>query len=147
MTKYLPIQRIALIRESNLKPWGKVASSDDAQKVMADYYGSRQFAQEVFAVVTLDTKNQITGIVEVTRGTLDASLVHPREVFAPAIAATASSIILAHNHPSGDPTPSREDISVTQRLTECGTLLGIDVLDHIIVGDHTGKTVSIREVR
>ena len=96
-------------------------------------------------IATLDTKNQVTGIVEITRGTLDASLVHPREVFAPAIAAAASSIILAHNHPSGDATPSLEDRQVTHRLIECGKMLGIDVLDHIIVGDHTGKAVSVRD--
>lgn len=76
-------------------------------------------------------------------GTLDASLVHPREVFKPAIRDSASSIILVHNHPSGDPTPSREDHAVTDRLTSSGELLGIDVLDHIIVA--RTNAVSIRQ--
>ncbi|QEG22496.1 RadC family protein [Mariniblastus fucicola] len=99
--------------------------------------------QEEFHVVTLDTKNQVIDTHQVTVGTLDASLVHPREVFRVAIKDAASSVILVHNHPSGDPTPSREDHEVTNRLTESGKLLGIDVLDHIVLGQPT--SVSIRE--
>ena len=99
--------------------------------------------QEEFHVVTLDTKNKIVDSHQVTVGTLDASLVHPREVFRLAIKDAASSIILAHNHPSGDPTPSREDIQVTDRLTEVGKTIGIDVLDHIVLGKNS--CVSIRE--
>lgn len=99
--------------------------------------------QEEFHVVTLDTKNQVIDTHQVTVGTLDASLVHPREVFRVAIKDAASSVILVHNHPSGDPTPSREDHQVTDRLTESGKLLGIDVLDHIVLGRTT--SVSIRE--
>jgi len=99
--------------------------------------------QEEFHVVTLDTKNQVIDTHQVTVGTLDASLVHPREVFRVAIKDAASSVILVHNHPSGDPTPSREDHQVTDRLTESGKLLGIDVLDHIVLGRKT--SVSIRE--
>ena len=101
--------------------------------------------QEEFHVVTLDTKNQIIDSHQVTVGTLDASLVHPREVFRVAIKDAASSVILVHNHPSGDPTPSREDYAVTDRLTESGKLLGIDVLDHIVLGKP--KCLSIRECR
>ena len=101
--------------------------------------------QEEFHVVTLDTKNQIIDSHQVTVGTLDASLVHPREVFRVAIKDAASSVILVHNHPSGDPTPSREDYAVTDRLTESGKLLGIDVLDHIVLG--RPKCLSIRECR
>ena len=89
--------------------------------------------------MTLDTKNQVLTSHHTTTGTLDASLVHPREVFQPAIKNAASSILLAHNHPSGDPTPSREDIAVTRRLAE----VGIDVLDHIVLGK--GRCVSIQE--
>ena len=80
-----------------------------------------------------------------TLGTLDASLIHPREVFKPAIIEASSSIVLSHNHPSGDTTPSKEDQAVTERLTQAGELLGIEVLDHIIYGDTTGVTVSLRE--
>jgi len=99
--------------------------------------------QEEFHVVTLDTKNQVIDTHQVTVGTLDASLVHPREVFRVAIKDAASSVILVHNHPSGDPTPSREDRQVTDRLSESGKLLGIDVLDHIVLG--RDGSVSIRE--
>ena len=76
---------------------------------------------------------------------MDASLVHPREVFKPAFIEGSSSIIISHNHPSGNPTPSREDIAVTKRLTDAGKLLGIDVLDHIVYGDGTEEAISIRE--
>ena len=89
--------------------------------------------QEQFHITTLTTKNQVINMHHITTGTLDASLVHPREVFRPALRDSASSILLIHNHPSGDPTPSREDFAVTSRLKDAGKLLGIDVLDHIVV--------------
>lgn len=99
--------------------------------------------QEEFHIVTLSTKHLPISTHLITRGTLDASLVHPREVFRPAIRDSASAVILVHNHPSGDSTPSREDIQVTERLTDAGKLLGITVLDHVIVASQ-GST-SIRE--
>jgi DNA repair protein RadC len=101
--------------------------------------------QEEFHIVTLDTKNKVIDTHQITIGTLDASLVHPREVFRAAIKDAASSVILVHNHPSGDPTPSREDIAVTKRLEESGETIGIDVLDHIVLGSF--NSVSIREYR
>ena len=85
-------------------------------------------------VIMLNGKNQVTAINTVSIGTLTSSLVHPREVFKPAIITNAASIILAHNHPSGDPKPSPEDLTITKRLKEAGELLGIPVLDHIIIG-------------
>jgi DNA repair protein RadC len=94
---------------------------------------------EKFLIVTLDTKLKAIGLHVITSGTLDASLVHPREVFAPAILASASSIILVHNHPSGDLVPSRQDNEVTDRLRKVGELLGIQVVDHIIVGHENGE--------
>jgi DNA repair protein RadC len=99
--------------------------------------------QEEFHIVTLDTKNQVIDTHQITIGTLDASLVHPREVFRAAIKDAASSIILVHNHPSGDPTPSTQDVAVTQRLTQTGELIGIDVLDHIVLGKE--RSVSVQE--
>ncbi|MCC9603833.1 DNA repair protein RadC [Stieleria sp. JC731] len=99
--------------------------------------------QEEFHIVTLSTKHLPINTHLITRGTLDASLVHPREVFRPAIRDSASAVILVHNHPSGDATPSREDHQVTNRLTEAGKLLGITVLDHIVVA--AGGSISIRE--
>lgn len=99
--------------------------------------------QEEFHVVTLDTKHRMIGSHQITVGTLDASLVHPREVFRPAIRDASSAVLLAHNHPSGDPTPSREDIAVTDRMTEAGQLIGISVLDHIVLARE--GCLSIRE--
>lgn len=124
----------------------KIKSSSDAidaiRKTMGGYFDSLDV--EEFHILALDTKNKVLAIFFITRGTLDASLVHPREIFKPAIMVSASSIILTHNHPSGESTPSREDIAVTDRLTEAGKLLGIDVLDHIVYGAETNIT-SIRE--
>lgn len=99
--------------------------------------------QEEFHAVTLNTKHRMIGSHRITVGTLDASLVHPREVFRPAIRDAASAVLLAHNHPSGDSTPSREDIAVTDRLTDAGKLIGINVIDHIILA--ADRCVSIRE--
>lgn len=92
--------------------------------------------QEHFRIALLDTKNQIISIENISIGTLNASIVHPRDVFNPAIRKSANAIILVHNHPSGDTQPSREDINITKRLEEAGSLLGIKVLDHIIIGDN-----------
>jgi DNA repair protein RadC len=83
----------------------------------------------------LDIKNKVIGINTVSIGNLNSSIVHPREVFKPAILSNAASILLAHNHPSGDPEPSREDVAITTRLVEAGKILGIDVIDHLILGD------------
>jgi DNA repair protein RadC len=99
--------------------------------------------REMFAVVLLDGKNQVIGFNVVSVGSLTAALVHPREVFKPAILANAAAIILVHNHPSGDPEPSAEDRAITARLKEAGELLGIRVLDHVVIGD--GRHVSFAD--
>lgn len=135
------------IQESKTKyqSIAKISSSEKAIKFCRHHFRRviTDCLQEQFHVLTLDTKNRIVDSHRITVGTLDASLIHPREVFRPAIKDAASSIILAHNHPSGDPTPSREDIAVTKRLTDVGKTIGIDVLDHIVLGKE--KCVSIRE--
>jgi len=97
----------------------------------------------MYICLYLNTKNQVLQKRTVFIGSLNASIVHPREVFKEALKRSAASIICMHNHPSGDPTPSREDIEVTKRLAECGKLIGIDVLDHIIIGEQ--KYVSLKE--
>ena len=141
--KYVPQQRFQVIREKTFKTENKhIKGSEDAKVFFQQWFDELAMDQEVFVVATLDTKNKITAIQIVTMGTLDASLVHPREAFRLAVFHNASSVIVAHNHPSGDPTPSREDFQVTNRLTDAGKVLGIDVLDHIVVGD---TSVSIRE--
>ena len=91
--------------------------------------------KEHFLALLLDTRNQLIKVAEISVGSLDSSLVHPREVFKEAISATAASVIFVHNHPSGDPTASEDDIKLTKRLAEAGEIVGIDVLDHIIIGD------------
>jgi DNA repair protein RadC len=104
----------------------------------------RNKMQEYFYVILLDTKNRITQENLVSIGTLNMSLVHPREVFAPAIEARACSVILVHNHPSGDPTPSYDDMALTERLVEVGKMVGIEVLDHIVIGET--YSMSLKEL-
>jgi DNA repair protein RadC len=99
--------------------------------------------KEQFHVILLDGKNRPIKDVRVSEGTLTASLVHPREVFVPVIEESAAAIVLVHNHPSGDPTPSAEDIAITRRLREVGELMGVRVLDHVVIGD--GRYVSFAD--
>lgn len=99
--------------------------------------------REHFAVILMNIKNHILSMPVISIGSLTASVVHPREVFKAAIQQTAASMILVHNHPSGDPTPSREDIATTRRLVEAGKLMDIPVLDHIILGNN--KYISLKE--
>jgi DNA repair protein RadC len=103
----------------------------------------RYYKKEYFKVLLLNTKNELIMTEEVSVGTLNTAIVHPREVFNKAIQKSASSLILIHNHPSGNPTPSREDIDLTNRLVESGKIIGIEVLDHIIIGD--GEYLSFKE--
>mgnify|MGYP000948917689 FL=1 len=100
-------------------------------------------SKEHFAVLLLSTKNHVLAMPVISVGTLSASIVHPREVFQAAISHAAASMILVHNHPSGDPTPSSEDIAVTRRMAEAGKVMDIPVLDHIILGDD--KFISLKE--
>ena len=99
---------------------------------------------EVFAILCLTTMHHLIAYHEVSRGSLDSALAHPREVFKAAILANAAAIILAHNHPSGDPTPSADDCALTQRLRAAGDLLGIEVLDHVVIGD--GQYISLKAI-
>ena len=111
---------------------------------------NRLYDVEHFQVVLLNTRRKLVRVEEISQGTLDTILVHPREVFKLAIAANASAIVLAHNHPSGDPTPSEADIKVTRDLIRAGQLLKIEVLDHVIIGKRTAERtkdfVSLREL-
>lgn len=110
---------------------------------------ARPLQQEIFWTLLLDTKSKLIGQpIETTRGLIDSSPVHPREVFNKAVRYSASAVILAHNHPSGDPTPSKEDIDITRRLLEAAKILGIRVVDHLIVGRPSATApgyVSLRE--
>lgn len=113
----------------------KIGSPEDSYNMLKEVFNPGELAEEVLLMISLNTKNRVTGLFEVSRGTLSASLVHPREVFKRAILNNASSIIIAHNHPSGDLKPSREDIELTRKLMDAGRILGISLLDHIIIGD------------
>lgn len=105
---------------------------------------SAKLAQETFSILTLNTKTKIIHERLVSIGTLNSSIVHPRDVFKPAIMDNAAAVILSHNHPSGDPTPSPEDIKVTKQLISAGEIMGIKVLDHVIIGDNE-RFLSLRE--
>lgn len=118
-----------------------IRSPEDAAKYMMN--DMRFLTQEHFVCLYLNTKNQVMHKQTVFIGSLNASIVHPREVYKEAFRRSAASIICLHNHPSGDPSPSREDIEVTKRLVECGKIIGIDLLDHIIIGEN--KFVSLKE--
>ena len=104
-----------------------------------------QLAQEAFTVLTLNTKYHVLDRHLVTLGIVDASLVHPREVFRPALLDGATAIVLSHNHPSGDPTPSAEDVRITRQMVEAGRVLGIEVLDHVVLGRGERPFCSLRE--
>jgi DNA repair protein RadC len=111
-----------------------VKSPDDVMKVVKNQLKGKK--KEHFYVLLLDTRNHLIELDEVSKGSLDSSVVHPREVFQKAILHSAASVIFVHNHPSGDPTPSKDDIQLTKRLIEVGELMGIEVLDHIIACDY-----------
>lgn len=119
----------------------KITQPKDAAEFVME--SMRSLKQEVLKVLMVNTKNVIINVKDVSLGSLNSSIVHPREVFAEAVKKSCASIIVCHNHPSGDPTPSSEDINITHRLKECGKILGIELLDHIVIGN--GVYVSLKE--
>lgn len=134
--KRVNIVSLKLVKESSiLYQKRSVCSPQDGYELLKQFLDDKD--REHFIVVSLDTKNQPVSINVCHIGSLNASIVHPREVMKSAILSNAASIIVGHNHPSGKTEPSREDIEVTKRLVEAGKVIGIEVLDHIIVGDET----------
>ena len=117
--------------ESGNKPL--VKTPDDVVGVVRSRLRGKK--KEHFLALLLDTRSQLIKVSEISIGSLDTSIVHPREVFKEAISASAASVVFAHNHPSGDPEASEDDIELTKRLAKAGEIVGIDVLDHIIIGD------------
>lgn len=115
----------------------KVTSPSVLYRMVEDVFDLSSESVEKFGIFTLNTKNKVNGAHIVSVGTINASIVHPREVFKTALLDNANSIIAFHNHPSGDTTPSNEDIDITERLVKAGELLGVKLLDHIIIGDST----------
>lgn len=112
-----------------------IKSPEDAANIGKEFMQIHEEPEEYMYMICMNTKNKIIGVFEISHGSVNSSIVSPREVFQKALLANAVSIILMHNHPSGDPTPSREDIEVTKRLVDAGQILNVQVLDHIIVGD------------
>lgn len=121
----------------------KIQSPNDIFNIAQNVIQANEYAEENLWLITLDTKNNITGIFTVSTGSLNSSIVHPREIFKRAVLQNAASIIICHNHPSGDPAPSQEDINITKRIYDAGKILGIELLDHIIIGDN--KYTSLKE--
>ena len=121
-----------------------IESPGDIVRFAREVLEMEEMAEENFIVVCLNTKNKIAGVHTVSIGSLNATIVHPREVFKAALLNNASAIICLHNHPSGDPQPSRADIETTRRLADAGDILGIEVFDHVVIGD--GRYISLKEL-
>ncbi|MGL5822599.1 MAG: RadC family protein [Sarcina sp.] len=119
----------------------KIKSANDVASLLEDSFFVEK--QECVKLISLNTKNVIISIKEVFKGGLNSSIVHPREIFKEALSLSAASIILCHNHPSGDPTPSIEDINITKRIKSCGDIIGIELLDHVILGRN--RFISLKE--
>lgn len=119
----------------------KISKPKDASDYVMEEM--RHYKIEILKVIMLNVKNDVIATKNVSMGSLNSSIVHPREIFCEAIRKCCYSIIICHNHPSGDPTPSSEDINITHRIKECSKIIGIDLLDHIIIGN--GVYVSLKE--
>lgn len=122
-----------------------IRSPEDAANVGTNFMRIQEETEEYMYMICMNTKNRIIGVFEVSHGNVNSSIVGTREIFQKALLANAVSIILMHNHPSGDPTPSREDVEVTKKLVEAGKILGVQVLDHLIIGDRSYS--SLKEKR
>lgn len=145
-TRLVPIVDVKLVRTGSIRYADRDISSPAAavslvREIIADQIENAD--REYFVAVYLNTKNRPVGYHTVSIGTLNAALVHPREVFTAAVHLKAHAVVVAHNHPSGDPKPSREDLQVTKRLQEAGQILGVELLDSLVIG-HTSY-VSLRE--
>ena len=137
-TKLTETKRVVLEKEVSMNyPTLSYAikSPDDAATIGREFMRIHEQPEEYMYMICMNVKNKVIGVFEISHGTANSSLVSPREVFQKALLANAVSIIVMHNHPSGDPTASREDIEVTKRLVEAGKIIGVEVLDHIIIGD------------
>ena len=128
------ICRLQMVREEKFEYDVQIKQSDDVYE-LALKLGYADFAEEVFGMFCVNSKGNVVDYMEVSHGNLNSSVVHPREVFKRALLANAAAILLVHNHPSGSTEPSDEDISTTRRLVEAGKLMGVEIVDHIIVGD------------
>ena len=142
--KYIPRYDIRLIRDGRISVDATpiIRTPQDTLAVLEPELS--ELAYERFIALALSTKNHVIAVLPVSSGSLNASIVHPRELFQRAILSNCASLILAHNHPSGDPVPSPEDIALTRKLIDAGLLLDIPILDHVILG--YGKYASFKEM-
>jgi DNA repair protein RadC len=141
MNYTIAVIQLPLVRESRRE---KVRTPEDVARVCSDM---RDLAQETFHVLMLNAKNGLINRVMATVGLVDSALVHPREVFRQAVAENATAVVLCHNHPSGDPTPSAEDVRITRQIVEAGRILDIRVIDHVIIGRESESTRSHLSMR
>lgn len=139
-------ERVVLVKEKvgRYELPRAIVNPEQAYKAIITIMSIEEEAQEVFGILILNTKHKIVAVHEISRGSLNSSIVHPREVFKPAVLHNAAAIICFHNHPSGDPTPSELDIKITNCLVAAGEIMGIEILDHIIVTDD--GYVSLKEM-
>jgi len=141
--KRVDIVTLRLVRESSfLYGQRRIKSPSDAAAMMREFLEDAD--REHLCVVCLDTKHQPTAVHTASVGTLNATAVHPREIFKVAVLSNSAAVILVHNHPSGRPEPSHQDLEVTRRVSRAGEILGIEVLDHVIIGSG-GRYVSLKE--
>ena len=139
---YIPLYQIRLVRDGSMQSDRKIIKTpEDAYQILKRYF--EDLPTEHFVALLLNTKNHVIALSPVSIGSLNASIVHPRELFQRAILGNCAAVILSHNHPSGDPTPSPEDIELSRKLCEAGKVLDIAVLDHLVIGD--ACFVSLKE--
>jgi len=146
-TKTIGVYRISMVRDSSvpvdLDQTRTIYSATALLSLVAPLYAGRD--REVFSVILLNARNIPIGINHVSVGSLNATIVHPREVFKPAVLIGAAGIILAHNHPSNDTSPSQEDLDLTRRMVRAGQIMGIEILDHLIVNQDATEILSFKE--
>lgn len=138
--------RLQIVKEAEF-PYSckaNINSPEDIKNILTKHMEIHLEAEEIFILITVDTKHRVTGIFEVARGNLSSCLVHPREVFKRALLMNAAAVFVAHNHPSGDITPSRDDFATTEKLRKAGEVLGVPLLDHLIIGDSPEEYYSFR---
>lgn len=136
MTKEFEVFKCKLVKEKKVKYIGKIASPDDAHAA-AVKLGFETYSEEILGAFGTDIKGNIITYYEIAHGDLNTAVVHPREVYKRLLLSNCGAMILVHNHPSGDVTPSEEDVVVTKRLAEIGDLMGVPVLDHLIIGSNS----------
>lgn len=140
------LQKLVMVKEKAIRYEleSSINNPREVAEMLQKVTGMQDAPEEQFWMICMDTKNKIVGLHLVSQGTLNSALVHPREVFKRALLNNASSIVLAHNHPSGNPQPSQQDVDLTNRLVQVGDLVGITIMDHIILGD-AGRYLSLKE--